>query len=115
MSGNLVAKGNLDKPLILWNRTKERAAEHSERIGNSTFTDSLQEVASKADIIWICLQDDVAVNPTMEELLAVDVKGKLFVDSSTISPTTTNELAGRIIAAGAEFVAVPGRFSLLFC
>lgn len=106
-----MAKGNLEKPLILWNRTKEQATEHSEKIGHSSVAGSLQEVATNADVIWTCLADETAIGETMNELLKGDVKGKLFVDSSTISPTFTNELSKRVLDAGAEFAAVPGMFS----
>ncbi|KAF2266512.1 6-phosphogluconate dehydrogenase-like protein [Lojkania enalia] len=107
MSENLIAKGNLEKPLIMWNRTKERATAHSAKVGHSTVADTLHEVVTKADVIWSCLQDEAAITEAMNEMLNYDVKGKLFVDSSTISPKATNEMATRIISAGAEFVALP--------
>ncbi|KAF2726951.1 6-phosphogluconate dehydrogenase-like protein [Polyplosphaeria fusca] len=107
MSENLIAKGNLQTPLILWNRTKERAIELSKRVGNSIVADSLKDTVPRADVLWMCFQDEAAVVEIMDELLTTNVAGKLFVDSSTISPSATNELASRVINAGAEFVAVP--------
>ena len=40
-----------------------------------------------------------------------DVRGKLFVDCSTIHPDTTDIVAKSIEARSAQFVACPGNFS----
>ena len=70
---------------------------------------SLQEAVDAADIIFTCLGDDMAVSCTIITALeGGDVKGKIFVDCSTVHPTTTKELTERINARGAEFVAMPG-------
>jgi 3-hydroxyisobutyrate dehydrogenase-like beta-hydroxyacid dehydrogenase len=68
---------------------------------------SIEEVVSKADIIFTCLSDDAAVKSTVETALTGDVKGKVFVDCSTVHPDTTSTLAKRIEAQGANFVACP--------
>lgn len=108
MCENLIAKGNLEKPIILWNRTTQRAIDLSQRVGYSTVIESLGDVVKRSDVLWSCLSDETAVMESFNWLLASDVKGKLFVESSTISPTATNILADRVISAGADFVAVPG-------
>jgi 3-hydroxyisobutyrate dehydrogenase-like beta-hydroxyacid dehydrogenase len=108
MTKNLVVKGNLEKPLILHNRTKLRAVEHSLEIGYSTVANTLEEAVSKSDIIWSCLQDQDAVESTFDEILKDDVKGKLFLESSTVLPELIDQLAKRVMDAGAEFVAMPG-------
>lgn len=100
-------KGNLEKPLILYNRTASKADEHSKRIGNSTVAKSLAELVAKSDIIWSCLQNDTAVTEIFEQILVLDVKGKLFLESSTIVPEHADNLAEKCIAAGAEYVAMP--------
>jgi len=51
--------------------------------------------------------DDAAVDETIDEALKGDVKGKLFVDCSTIHPETSEGLQKRLTEAGAEFVAGP--------
>lgn len=105
---NLVEKGKLEYPIILYNRTQSKAEEHSQRIGHSVVAQSLAEVISKSDIIWLALQDDVAVEETFAQILALDVKGKLFLESSTIVPKHVDDLAKRCIKAGAEYVSMPG-------
>lgn len=113
MCKNIVEKGNLDKPLLLYNRSKQRAEELK-----ATFPEGKAEVASdlaaavaKADIIFSCVADDGAAEAT---LLGPSVKGvtsgvagKLFVDCSTIHPDTTERLEKALTGAGAEFVAAP--------
>ena len=109
MTKNIVAKADLEKPLILWNRTRKRAEEHSASIGHSTVAATVEEAVTKADIIWSCLQDQEAVTETFEEILEMDIRGKLFLESSTVLPDVTNRIAKQVEEAGAEFVAMPGK------
>jgi 3-hydroxyisobutyrate dehydrogenase-like beta-hydroxyacid dehydrogenase len=112
MSKNLVEKGDLDKPLILYNRTKKRADDLSSQLGTdkTKVVDSVQEAVKTADIIFVCLGDDAAVNSIVDVILEQDVKGKLIVDASTVHPDTSNALEKRVTEKGAEFVAMPGSF-----
>lgn len=109
MCKNLVEKGNLGKPLIVANRTAKRADDLSKTLpsGKSIAASSIDEMVSKADIIFTCVGDDAAINETIDQALKGDVKGKLFVDCSTVHPQTTEGLAKKITEAGAEFVACP--------
>lgn len=107
MCKNLVEKGDLDKPLIIFNRTQKRATDFNAQLppGKSTVASSLEEAVSQADVIFTCLGDDAAVKDTIANAIKVDVKGKLFVDCSTIHPDSTNALAKSIQDSGAELVA----------
>lgn len=107
MCKNLVEKGNLAEPLIIYNRTASKAETLSGKIGHSTVSPSLTEAVLKSDIIFVCLGDDAAVQSNIKEALKSDVKGKLFVDCSTIHPDTTASIAKSIEEAGASFVACP--------
>ena len=109
MCKNLDEKANLDKPLIIFNRTKKRAEDLSKSLGagRSTVASSIGEAVSQADIIFTCVGDDKAINATIDKALNVNIKGKVFVDCSTVHPNTTEGLAKKITAAGAEFVACP--------
>ena len=94
MCKNLVEKGNLDKPLILFNRTKKRSDDLASGLGadKTRVVDSINDVVKSADIIFMCLGDDAAVNSAVDIILEEDVKGKLIVDASTVHPDTTNAL-----------------------
>lgn len=110
MCKNLVERGNLDRPLIVFNRTKQRAVDLNSKLpsGKSIVAPSLDEAVSKADIVFTCLGDDIAMTNTIATVVKGNVKGKLFVDCSTVHPDTTNMLAKSIQGQGAELVACPG-------
>ena len=110
MCKNLVDKGQLDKPLIIFNRTIQRATDLNANLpsGTTLVAASIQETVSKADVISTCLGDDAAIQETVAVALQENVEDKIFVDCSTIHPNTTNELAKVIEAHGAHFVTCPG-------
>jgi 3-hydroxyisobutyrate dehydrogenase-like beta-hydroxyacid dehydrogenase len=110
MCKNLVEKGNLDKPLILYNRTKKRSDDLAAALGTdkTKVVDSIDDAVKSADIIFMCLGDDAAVNSTVDVILEQQVEGKLIVDASTVHPDTTNALEKRVTAKGAGFVGMPG-------
>jgi 3-hydroxyisobutyrate dehydrogenase-like beta-hydroxyacid dehydrogenase len=113
MCKNLVEKGNLSQPLIIYNRTQKRAEDLSAKLGSgkTKVASSIEEAVKPAEIIFTCVGDDAAIKDTIETALKIGggVKGKLFVDCSTVHPDTTNELAQRITGEGAQFVACPGK------
>jgi 3-hydroxyisobutyrate dehydrogenase-like beta-hydroxyacid dehydrogenase len=108
---NLVEKGSLDKPLILFNRTKSRSEDLASKLGSSKtkVVDTINDAVKASDIIFMCLGDDAAVNAAVKKMLQEDVKGKLIVDCSTVHPDTTNALEKQITEKGGEFVGMPGK------
>ena len=109
MCKNLVEKGSLDKPVIIFNRTPKRAEDFNAQIGlgKSSVAASVEEAVSQADIIFTCLTDDAAMKDTISVAIQQDVSGKLFVDCSTIHPNTTSALAQTLKEKSAAFVASP--------
>ncbi|KAL8694321.1 MAG: hypothetical protein Q9218_001026 [Villophora microphyllina] len=111
MCKNLVEKGQLDKPLIIFNRTLQRAYDLQSTLpsGKSTVAPDISDVISKSDIIFTCLGDDAAIKETIDTISKTSngIKGKLFVDCSTVHPDTTNALASTLSSHGADFVACP--------
>lgn len=94
MSRNLLAAG---AELVVWNRTPERMAPLVDE--GATAADSPADVASRCTVVITCVSD----TPDVEEVLlggdgvvegAAD--GTLVVDTSTISPVVTRDLAGRL-------------------
>jgi hypothetical protein len=45
-------------------------------------------------------------------ILREDIKGKLFVECSTITSEAMDKLARRVLNAGGEFVALPGKAAI---
>ncbi|KAG8531674.1 uncharacterized protein KY384_003306 [Bacidia gigantensis] len=109
MCKNLVSKGNLEKPLIIFNRTKQRADDLNAKLGTgkSVVASELGDAVQKADIVFTCLGDDTAITDAIATALKQDVKDKLFVDCSTVHPSTTGTIANSIESQGAEFVSCP--------
>ncbi|KAI4204840.1 MAG: hypothetical protein LQ350_000906 [Teloschistes chrysophthalmus] len=111
MCKNLVEKGQLAHPLIISNRTVQRAHDLHCKLtsGKSTVAPNISEAASQSDIIFTCLGDDAAIKETIDTFAKIPggIKGKLFVDCSTVHPDTTNALASTLTSHGAEFVACP--------
>jgi 3-hydroxyisobutyrate dehydrogenase-like beta-hydroxyacid dehydrogenase len=113
MAKNLVEKGNLSSPLILYNRTTKKAEELSKGLGTdkTKVASTIEDAVRDADIIYTCLGSDRAVSDTIASALNVDVAGKIFVECSTVSPDTTNAAAKNVEAKGASFVASPSKLT----
>jgi 3-hydroxyisobutyrate dehydrogenase-like beta-hydroxyacid dehydrogenase len=105
----IVEKANLDSPLMIHNRTTQRAVDLSQKLGTdkTKVIQTLTDGASKADIIFMCLSKDDVVESTITQILTTDIKGKLIIDCSTIHPDTTTRISERILSASGEFVAAP--------
>ncbi|KAJ4361230.1 hypothetical protein N0V95_002048 [Ascochyta clinopodiicola] len=109
MCKNLVEKGDLQKPLIIYNRTKEKSEDLASKLGpnRTKVVDTVNSVVKEADIIFMCLGDDASVISVVDVMLQEDVKGKLIIDCSSLHPDTTNDLEKRITVQGAEFIGMP--------
>ncbi|EFY85318.1 hypothetical protein J3459_014880 [Metarhizium acridum] len=109
MCRNLVEKGELSSPLLLYNRSAEKAVDVAAKLpsGRTEVVASLEKAVLKADIIFTCVANDDAVRDLFKVMLRMNVPGKLFIDCSTIHPDTTESIAKDVADAGAEFVAAP--------
>ncbi|KAF1981725.1 hypothetical protein K402DRAFT_408187 [Aulographum hederae CBS 113979] len=110
MCENIVRKGLLVNPIILHNRTRARSEALSAKLGgpkNAVISDTIQEAVAESNIIFTCVVDDNAIKQTITTALQHDVRGKLFVDCTTVHPDTTSLLSDQVTAAGASFVACP--------
>lgn len=105
MASNLAKKGIIKCSFIVYNRTVSRARQFQALNPNTVVAESAAEAAAKADIIFTCLGDDTAVSEIIDLIItSTTIKGKLFVDCSTIHPDTTTAIANKFQDAGAEFV-----------
>ncbi|KAI9839304.1 MAG: hypothetical protein M1819_003299 [Sarea resinae] len=111
MCTNLVEKGNLTKPVLIFNRTKKRAEDLSSKLpsGKSVVADSVEEAVAKSDIIFSCVGDDAALTGIIDKAVTENLEGKLFVECSTVHPDTTAKVAETVHKKGAFFVASPGK------
>lgn len=107
----MVEKGGLSSPLLVYNRTTARSSALVEQLGGDSkakVARTIAEAVTPANIVFICVGDDRAVEATIVEILASgDVSGKLIVDCSTVHPDTTRKIYETLRSKGASFVAMP--------
>ncbi|MBP1163939.1 3-hydroxyisobutyrate dehydrogenase [Chryseobacterium sp. PvR013] len=104
--GHPMAK-NLEKagfPLSVYNRTSEKAKDFEEKAAVCTH---IKDLIQNSDIIFTMLTNDSAVKAVYEEILPLDIQGKLFVDMSTISPEVSKETAAALKIKEASFIDAP--------
>ena len=94
--------------VTVWNRTRAKCEEA--RAAGATIADTLADLASACDLIFICVADTPDVEAVLfgEGGLAEGLApGKIVVDHSTISPEATVTFAERIRSLGAEYLDAP--------
>ena len=99
--------------LLVWNRTPQKAETLIK--DGATLAATPAAVASASDIVISMLANDDAVLGVYggsEGLLSNSVDDKLFVDMSTLRPSTVRQLAEQAYALGAGFVDAPVSGSL---
>ncbi|MDF2932837.1 MAG: NAD(P)-dependent oxidoreductase [Chryseobacterium sp.] len=104
--GHPMAK-NLEKagvPLSVFNRTIEKADDFKEK---SKVCKSVTELVENSDIIFTMLTNDDALKAVYEEILKLNITGKLFVDMSTVSPEASNEVGNALKIKEASFIDAP--------
>ncbi|WP_313375424.1 NAD(P)-dependent oxidoreductase [Chishuiella sp.] len=104
--GHPMAK-NLEKAgfsLAVYNRTIEKAKDFEKQ---STIYNSIEKLVENSDIIFTMLTNDKAVKDVYEQIVSLDIKGKLFVDMSTISQEATKENAKLIKSKEASLIDAP--------
>jgi 3-hydroxyisobutyrate dehydrogenase len=95
-------------PLLVHTRTKSKAS----RLLNhgARFASSPAEVAANSDVVMVCVTDtpDVVEVVRGEKGLLVSARpGLIIVDHSTISPSTTQELAKELAGNGTALLDAP--------
>jgi 3-hydroxyisobutyrate dehydrogenase len=94
--------------LIIWNRTPEKTKALAER--GAKVVGSAADVASQAEAIITILTDGAAIDAVYKGpngLLAGDVRGKLFIEMSTVRPEVEVALAKDVRDKGAALVDCP--------
>lgn len=106
MATRLIEAGNT---VTVWNRTIAKAQPLVER--GAALGDSAADVASKSDIVFMCLTDTSAVRDAVFGVNGVAHgarKGAVLVDFSSIQPDATREMAARLKEeAGMDWIDAP--------
>src|SRR3989442_57962 len=88
--------------VTVWNRTADKA-----RALGLDVADSATRLAEVSFTLISILTDAAALESVYGQLLAGDLKGKLFIEMSTVRPETEKRLAEKVKAKGAAFVECP--------
>ncbi|KAF7559169.1 hypothetical protein G7046_g4977 [Stylonectria norvegica] len=95
--------------LQYFNRTISRGATLQEAGGVPS--SSARELVAGADIIFLSLSNDAALESTLDAILqpdaAGDLAGKIIVDTSTVHPDSSATAKARFAQKNAKFVASP--------
>jgi 3-hydroxyisobutyrate dehydrogenase len=94
--------------VTVWNRTAARTKPLADAGGK--VADSPSAVAAASEAIITILTDGAAIDAVYNEqsgLLSGDVKGKLFIEMSTVPPSVETALAPKVRGKAAVFVECP--------
>src|SRR2546429_6803794 len=94
--------------VTVWNRSAEKV----KRVGlaGAAAAATPADLASSSEAVITILTDAAAIDSVYtgpSGLLAPDVRGKLFIEMSTVRPQTEVALAGKVRAKGAALVECP--------
>jgi len=105
MTANLVEKSH---DVVVWNRTSSRM-DPLVALGAEPAS-SPAELTARCDFVIICVSDTPDVEAVVEGpdgILSAVESGTLVIDHSTISPSATVRLAGRVAEAGGAWLDAP--------
>ncbi len=93
---------SLGHEMMVWNRTADKA-----RATGLPVAASARELAERAEIVITILTDAKAVEQVYGEMLGADVKGRLFIDMSTVRPDVPRKISSSVRSKGAAFIECP--------
>ena len=100
MAANLAKAGH---EVTVWNRTPKL-------VDGVRVAATPAEAARGAEVVWICVSDTNAVESVLFGANGVEsslAEGMVIVDSSTISPSATQQFAERVKSRGVDYVDAP--------
>jgi 3-hydroxyisobutyrate dehydrogenase len=109
MGANIAARLiEVGHDVTVWNRTPEKTKPLAE--AGAKVAGSPAEVAAVSEAVITILTDGAAIDAVYNGpsgLLSGDVKGKLFIEMSTVAPKVETDLAPKVRGKGAALVECP--------
>ena len=109
MGGNVAARLiEVGHQVAVWNRTPEKTKPLA--AAGAKVAGSPAELAAASEAVITMLTDGAAIDAVYNGpngLLSGDVKGKLFIEMSTVAPKAATDLAPKVRAKGAALVECP--------
>lgn len=103
MARHLAAKGYLEG---VWNRTTSKAEDLAGEL-ETWHAESPAELAKRCDVLLVCVSADADLQSVVDRSLSGLRTGSVFVDTSTVSPTTTIALAAKLAEQGVAYADAP--------
>ncbi len=108
--GTAIAARLLDRgfPLVVWNRSRSRAASLEDRGARLAATPA--ELVAGSDIVVTMLSDDEAARAVYlgdDGLCSAAAAGRLFIEMSTLRPETVRDLHRKLREHGAAMIDAP--------
>jgi 3-hydroxyisobutyrate dehydrogenase len=97
---------SLGHEMMVWNRTADKARALARNAGFSVAA-TPRELAERSEMVITILTDANAVEQVYGEMLGGDVKGRLFVEMSTVRPEVPKKISSRVKGKGAAFIECP--------
>ncbi|KAF1943207.1 NAD(P)-binding protein [Clathrospora elynae] len=92
--------------LKYWNRTISRG-DPLKKLGGVP-SRSIAEVVQSCDIIFISVSDDDVLNSVIADIIkSGSIQAKIFIDTTTVHPTTTSSVSSHILGKDAVYIAAP--------
>jgi 3-hydroxyisobutyrate dehydrogenase len=88
--------------IMVWNRTPDKA-----RSLGFPVAESPSQLAAASETVITILTDGKAVDEVYGQMLSADVKGKLFIEMSTVRPEVQKRLSKKASSVGAALVECP--------
>lgn len=102
MAGHLLKAGH---KVTVWNRTASKS--EPLRAAGASVAGSLAELASAADVVFLCVNRSEDVRECLEGLMPEAKPQTLFVDHSTIAPPAAQAIQAELAQKGFRFVDAP--------
>jgi len=102
--GSAIAQrlASLGHEMMVWNRSADKARSLGLPVAATP-----QTLASACEMVISILTDANAVDQVYGEMLKADVKGKLFIEMSTVRPEVQKALSQKVLSRGARLVECP--------
>jgi 3-hydroxyisobutyrate dehydrogenase len=97
MAGRLAETG---RPVVGYNRTPRE-------VENIECLDDLNAIAERADVLWLMVSDAKACREVLDRLGEPGLRDHLVINSSTIAPEESAELARLVAEAGGDYLESP--------
>ncbi len=104
MAAKLAGAGCLQQ---VWNRSSEKAAAFVAANPTVAMAPSLAELAQHNQLIFTCVSADDDLCEVIEVMLPTLQKGTIIIDTSTVSATTSRDLAATLSDIGVHFLDAP--------